>query len=303
MDEIILHHYEISPFSEKIRKILAWKQIPWRGVLQPIIAPKPHLTPLTGGNRRIPVLQIGADIYCDTQRIARVLDVVKPERPCVPPGHAGAAEIIAHWGDHFIFLAAVPPAIVALVDVLPPDFIADRKAMSPGFSLEAFKKAAPDAKNRLLVAFDWLEAELAGRDFLVGDSFSIADAACFHPIWFLRAVPETFRGVTDRPGLRRWFERIDALGNGDMQPMEPDEALAIARRSLAMTPEETDGSDPFGIKPGDPIRIVADDYGVEEVSGVAVVVTAREIAVRREDPSVGEVTVHFPRVGYRILRG
>ena len=66
MEEIILHHYDVSPFSEKIRKILALKKLSWRGVEQPIIAPKPKLTPLTGGYRKIPVLQIGADVYCDT---------------------------------------------------------------------------------------------------------------------------------------------------------------------------------------------------------------------------------------------
>ncbi len=48
MEEIVLHHYDGSPFSEKVRKILALKDLAWRGVEQPIIAPKPKLTPPTG---------------------------------------------------------------------------------------------------------------------------------------------------------------------------------------------------------------------------------------------------------------
>ncbi len=302
MNEIILHHYEISPFSEKIRKILAWKRMPWRGVIQPVMAPKPHLTPLTGGYRRIPVLQVGADVYCDTQRICRLLEVIQPERPCIPKQLAGQAEIVAHWGDHYVFMAIVPPAVVAMKDVLPPDFLEDRRKMSPGFTRENLTAAAPDARSRMVVAFDWIDAAVADREYLVGDSFTIADAGCYHTIWFMRGIPELFAEVTKRRNLHAWFERILAIGDGEMTPMAPEEALAVALKSLAMTPEESDGSDPNGIQPGDPIRIVADDYGVEQISGTAVVVTTHEIALRREDPSVGEITVHFPRAGYRIFR-
>jgi glutathione S-transferase len=95
MAEVVLHHYPLSPFSEKIRRVLAYKEIPWRAVEQPIMAPKPDLTPLTGGYRRIPVLQIGADIYCDTALMVRVLERLYPARPTLPPTLAGAASVIA----------------------------------------------------------------------------------------------------------------------------------------------------------------------------------------------------------------
>jgi len=111
-EEILLHQYAVSPFSEKVRKILAFKRIRWRSVDQPIVAPKPKLVPLTGGYRRIPVLQIGADIYCDTALIARVLEERKPEPKCFPDGNVGACEIVAHWADHWLFMAAVPPGLV-----------------------------------------------------------------------------------------------------------------------------------------------------------------------------------------------
>ena len=62
MPEIILHHYPTSPFSEKIRRIFGYKKLAWRSVEIPRSAPKPDLMPLTGGYRRTPVMQIGADI-------------------------------------------------------------------------------------------------------------------------------------------------------------------------------------------------------------------------------------------------
>jgi glutathione S-transferase len=303
MEEIILHHYEASPFSEKVRKLLALKNLAWRSVEQPVVAPKPQLTPLTGGYRRIPVLQLGADIYCDTALVARMLESHKPEPSAFPGGSLGACEIIAHWADHWLFMAVVPPAVIKLLDVLPPSFMKDRQAMSPGFTIENLKATLPDARSRLLVAVDWLNAQLEKRDFLLGPSFSAADAACFHPLWFLRSDAESFAVATARAPLKRWFERIDAMGRGRVTPMDPEEALAVARRSLPMTPDQSDGTDPNGVRPGDAISLAADDYGLEHVAGVAVVVNAQEIALRREDPSVGEVIVHFPRAGYRITRG
>jgi glutathione S-transferase len=64
---IILHHFDQSPFSEKIRLIFGFKGLSWKSVRIPRVMPRPDLTPLTGGYRRTPVMQIGADIFCDTQ--------------------------------------------------------------------------------------------------------------------------------------------------------------------------------------------------------------------------------------------
>ena len=60
---LILHHYDTSPFSEKIRLALRLKNLAWTSVTIPNIMPKPDLLALTGGYRRTPVLQIGADIF------------------------------------------------------------------------------------------------------------------------------------------------------------------------------------------------------------------------------------------------
>ncbi len=303
MEEIILHQYEVSPFSEKVRKILAAKKLAWRAVDQPIVAPKPKLTALTGGYRRIPVMQVGADVYCDTALIARELERRHPEPSAFPGGQVGACEIVSQWADHWLFMATVPLAVTKLLDVLPPEFMKDREAMSPGFTVKALEAALPDARNRLAVALAWLDSQLSTRPFLLGDSFSVADAACFHTLWFLRGNPESFAAVERRAAVKRWFDRVAEMGNGAVSPLDADEAIAIARRTRPATPERTDDLDPAGLRPGDPVTVRADDYGMETVFGTAVVVTVDEIALRREDPAAGEVVVHFPRAGYRAVKG
>jgi glutathione S-transferase len=57
--ELVLHHYWMSPYAEKIRCILGFKKLAWKSVLIPIVMPKPDLVALTGGYRKTPVLQIG----------------------------------------------------------------------------------------------------------------------------------------------------------------------------------------------------------------------------------------------------
>ena len=104
---LILHQYDTSPFSEKVSKILAHKRLAWRAVEQPTIMPKPQLLPLTGGYRRIPVLQIGADVYCDTQLIARVLERLHPEPTIYPGGSEGTCQAWNLWADRLLFLPAV----------------------------------------------------------------------------------------------------------------------------------------------------------------------------------------------------
>lgn len=63
MSEIILHHFDISPFAEKIKVALGIKGLPWRSVQIPLIMPKPLLTLQTRGYRKTPVMHIGAAVF------------------------------------------------------------------------------------------------------------------------------------------------------------------------------------------------------------------------------------------------
>jgi glutathione S-transferase len=140
LSELILHQYATSPFSEKIRAILGAKGLGWRAVEIPSILPKPDVVALTGGYRRTPVLQVGADIYCDTELIARFLDARVPNPPLYPARYAAAAVALAQWADATLFLASavlfsqreVLEQLFAGHDDRRQAFIADRVAMRKG---------------------------------------------------------------------------------------------------------------------------------------------------------------------------
>ncbi|MDP3937162.1 MAG: glutathione S-transferase family protein [Deltaproteobacteria bacterium] len=302
MPEIILHQYKASPFSEKIRRILAFKKMPWRSVEAAMMNPKPMLTPLTGGYRRIPVMQIGADIYCDSSLIARSLERLQPEPTIFPDGREGEITLFSLWADRHLFFSAVPVAMIAAADFLPAEFKADREAMSSQMNFEKLRKALPGARDQLRGFYDLFARQLEGRPFLMGESFSLADAAVYTTVWFLRSIPEAKALIESQPRLGEWFERCKGFGRGEKTGMEEGEALAIAREAAPATAAQADPQDPNGLRPGDAVAIIPDDYAFDPVKGEIVSLSIHEVAIRRDDPQVGEVVVHFPRIGFRISR-
>jgi glutathione S-transferase len=127
MPDIILHHYETSPFSEKVRIVLGMKGLSWRSVIVPVIVPKPDLTPLTGGYRRTPVMQVGGDVYIDTQLMMAEIERRHPEPPL---GRAGLDWAVNLWADRLFFQTTVPIIFGTLGEHVPPAFIADREQLS-----------------------------------------------------------------------------------------------------------------------------------------------------------------------------
>jgi len=303
MVDLILHHYDTSPFSEKVKKVLAHKRVAWRAVEQPTIMPKPDLLPLTGGYRRIPVLQIGADVYCDTQLIARTIERLHPTPTLYPGGTEGTCHAWGLLADRLLFLPAVAVVFAAIGSTVPPEFIADRTKMMPGRDFADVPKQAPHAREQVRALAALMEAQLAdGRPFLLGAEFSLADAACWNPFWFLRLAPETPALLEPLPRVRAWTERMGALGDGDRTDVSPADALAIARDSRPAAGGGVDPHEPNGLTAGARVAVTPDDYAFDPVDGELVGSSAYEVAIRRQDAAVGEVVVHFPRYGYRVTR-
>jgi glutathione S-transferase len=302
MTDLLLHHYDNSPFSEKIRLALGWKGLAWRSVIQPNMMPKPHLVPLTGGYRRIPVLQIGADVYCDSQLCARVIERVKPEPTLFPDGSEGLCTAMGFWADRLLFLAAVPVVFSAIGPAVPREFIEDRSRLMGGrMDFGAVMKMGAVASEQLRAHAALLELQLSdGRPWLQGSAPSQADFSAYHPIWFLRNVPPVAKTLEDFTRLGAWADRVAAIGHGRRTECSPEEALRVAREARPEPCGGVDPREPRGLCEGQRVRVVPDDYGFEPVEGVLLRADVREIALRREAPEVGEVVVHFPRAGFRI---
>jgi len=297
--DLILHHYDTSPFSEKVRLLFGLKGLSWGSVIQPTIMPKPELTPLTGGYRRIPVLQIGADVYCDSQVImAEVAD----HAGGMPLGGAGWA--VNLWADRLFFASAVP-IIFGEIEV-PKAFIEDREKLSGRpFDTAQMKAAAGYMQQQWRAQAAWLDQALAQSDYLAGDAPGLADIAAYMNVWFLGgAVRQTTAQLMagfDRLGA--WRTRVRAIGHGDRHEMTPAQALEIAKAAEPAAYTDHDAKDPLGLAPGVAVKVMADDYGRDPIEGTLVAANARRVVIAREDPALGRLQVHFPRVGYAVVPG
>ncbi|MDB5428054.1 MAG: glutathione S-transferase [Phenylobacterium sp.] len=297
--EIILHHYDASPFSEKVRVMLGVKGLSWRSVIQPVIMPKPELIPLTGGYRRIPVMQIGADIYCDTQIILAEIEA-RHRKPDVVRGADWAVNL---WADRLFFQVTVAVVFGEIGDTVPPEFIADREKLSGRpFDMAAMKAAAGPMKGQWRAHAAWIERGLASNDFLGGSTPSLSDIAAYMNVWWLsRAAPSAAAALLEGlPKTTGWRERMKSLGHGRRSEMTGAEALQVAMAAMPAKPPPGDPADPSGLKPGALVTVRADDYGRDAVEGRLVAVSAERITIVRECGELDLVNVHFPRVGYLL---
>jgi glutathione S-transferase len=296
-DDLILHHYDASPFSEKVRVVLGIKALPWRSVIIPNIMPKPDLVPLTGGYRRTPVMQVGADVFCDTQVI---LAEIERRHPGFDGGLAWAVNL---WADRLFFQATVPIIFGALGDMVPDAFIKDREKLSGRpFDPAAMKMVAGPLRGQWRAQAGWIEAELAasGKPWLSGDTPGLADAAAFMNIWFLQGALAPVAGelLKGLPRTIDWKTRVAAIGHGTRSELDSKDALAIAKAATPAGDIVHDIDDPLGAAPGAKVFVMADDYGRDRIEGDLIAANPERIVIARQTDDLGVLNLHFPRAGY-----
>jgi len=300
----ILHHFEASPFSEKIRIIFCFKKIAWQSSLIPRILPKPDLMPLTGGYRRTPVMQIGADVYCDTAIIMREVERRFPAPTLFPSGNSGLPWMVGQWGDRAFFLSTVNLVFGSLGDKVPKEFIEDRtKLRGAPFDIKAMTAGLPHHRAQLRAHLGLIEMQLKdrARDWLLGE-FSLADVNAYMNVWYVRSNLAELAAelIADFPATRDWERRVRAVGHGPRTDISPRDALEIASRGRPIPAEPSDPTDPSGCKVGDRVAVFADEFVKTEIVGEIESLSVEQVAIRRTDPTVGEVVVHFPRAGYVV---
>lgn len=297
--EFILHHYDTSPFSEKVRAMFGLKGLAWASVQTPNMMPKPDLTPLTGGYRRAPVMQIGADIFCDSQVILAEIERRAPQ----PPTVRGDDWAINLWADRLFFQATVPIVFAELGHLTPKAFMDDRAKLSGRpFDVEAMIRVAPAMRAQWRAQAAWLDQGLTGRPWLAGDAPGLADVAAYMNVWWLsRALPETSaRLLSGLDLVVAWRDRLAAIGHGTRREMTGAQALEIARGSEPAAPPPHDSADPLGLAPGAPVRVMADDYGRDPIPGRLVAVNPGQVVIAHDAAELGTLNIHFPRAGYVV---
>ncbi len=303
MPDIILHHYPLSPFSEKIRAMLGYAGLPWQSVITREMPPRPLVEALAGGYRKIPVAQIGADVFCDSKSIAREIAALsgKPElalENCTPEAQAWAMRV-----DLKIFFACMMVGgtrklgakvlrSMSLRDI--GRFFWDRIQIGRTASVGS---PGPGAAKAIVQAhLADMEDRLQTQAFLFGDSPCHADFSAYHSLWFVRDLGES-PAINRFPGVLAWMDRIKGFGHGHFSELSGEQALEIARRSQARLIAAEQKQD---VLIGKPVSIAPADYAQTETRGTLMAASAQGWTVAREQAGVGTLHVHFPRQGFSL---
>lgn len=301
MTDLILHHYDASPFSQKALRMLGIKNVAWRSVQMPMMPPKDDLVALTGGYRGTPVLQVGADIYVDSQLIAEALERLVPQ-PTLFPGGAGMALALVRWSDAF-FRAGLKIVLGLQAAQWPEEFRRDRQQLFQDIDFDTIGRDSAHHRAQFRAHAWLLEQQLAdGRRFLGGEAAGLADIQAHVFVWMARGAMTDVAALLldDFVHLRAWEARMNAVGEGRRTEIDAATAHAVARGGLIGFTASIDRHDAQQLHAGQIVDVAPDDTPRGGSRGELVIAAPNEIAIRRADPRVGTVLVHFPRLGYRV---
>jgi glutathione S-transferase len=299
--DIILHNSLPSPCAEQVRLVLGLKSARWYSVAAPTLMPRPHVARLTGGYQKIPVMQIGADVYCDSQCIVRELERRIPT-PSIHP-YGGAIGYIAMLWSGTPFLRSCLDTVAAVESASWPELIRKHNEWLYGRAIDSLRyEQVPLDLPQFVAQLDWLDTQLAGGNpFLLGDQPGLVDFAAYVTPWTAMARTSIREHVAAFPGVAQWMQRVQSIGHGAIRHISAADALALAQQCEPAQPaHEQHAAGVLDFEPGRKVKVNAVDFGRDPVVGTLVRATLQEVAIRREDEVLGSLVVHFPRVGYHV---
>ncbi len=193
-----LYEYEPAPNPRLVRIFLAEKGID---------VPREQVDISKGENRRdefltlnpmggLPVLELDdGTCIAETAAICRYFEALQPEPSLMGRDALGIARI-EMWRRRMELEIALP---IMLCFRNTHEYFSGRYPQFPDYG-EACEK---QARKRL----QWLDGELAGREFIAGDDYTVADITALIGIDFGRMVnirPD------ELPHLKRWHEEVSA---------------------------------------------------------------------------------------------
>lgn len=297
MAEVILHQYETSPFGTAMRLALGHKGISWKSVEAPMVAPKPDLSVLTGGYERIPVLQIGADIYCDTDCITDALEAYKPEPSLYPEPLGRASKLIALWAGTSWFMPAVGTALGTDPTVVSEEFWNDRKTRF-GMNPKTFLPAVPHLTSQFHAGVAKLKAALADdRKFIGGEEAGHADFALWMNVQFVR-----FGGIAPADLgeiIEAWFKRVADIGHGTFEEWTGQQAIEHAKQCAPIGGCKVQSDSIFSA--GQQVSVKTDSPDPATVEGRLIGLDDNRITIAHSSEATGDIHIHFPKFG-QVLR-
>jgi len=304
VSDLILHHYWPSPFAHKIRLALALNELSWKSVEIPRVPPKPLLTPLTAGYRRTPVLQVGADIYCDTLNIVREIAARSDADQLLPEAQRGKILAFGDWIDSSLFNLAARVVITSALDSAPPEFISDRGGLyfGPNWTPDDLRQQLPAVILQLSAHLDTVESALNGTNGMFTEGLSYADLSIAYLAWFIRGRWDLGSDFIDQyPKIKRILEQTEERLSDHYSDLTGEQALEIAAAAQSTAPEGVAARVGVDYEQGMQVSIRPQgETSDPAITGRLRYLDSTRVSIDHRDDVVGDLVVHLPVSGYRI---
>jgi glutathione S-transferase len=304
MSDLILHHYWPSPFAHKIRLALGLLGNSWKSVEIPRVPPKPLLMPLTAGYRRTPVLQSGADVYCDTQNIVRALTEITDNHQLLPTKLSGKILAFTDWADGAVFNLAARVVLTSALDTAPPEFIQDRGGLyfGPNWTPEGLKSQLPGVILQLAAHLNSIDSGLSSQGGFMSNDLSYADVTIAYLAWFIRGRWDKGSDFLQQfVNIERIEREVHEAVHEVYEDLPAEDALKIAANSESQSPSGVTEQCGSTLKQGMQVAIKPQaETSDPPVLGRLRYLDRVRVSIDHCGPEVGDVVVHLPIAGYQI---
>ena len=226
MPEIIIYQYEISPFSDKVRRALKLKGLEYKiGEVLPTKAKKwKHISP-TG---KFPAMQYDDNIIVDSTDIINYLEEKHPDPALIPsdPKNRAWAHILEDWSDESLYFYDLAIRSKENNSKLLADDISRHesdlnkkilgllipKAISKNAHVQGLgRKDSTTLDQEIRKHFSALETLLTDQEFLCGPEISSADLAVVSMLHVLIRAEEPAAALPNYSRLQEWKAKVDEL--------------------------------------------------------------------------------------------
>ena len=301
--------------------------------------PREQLEELGVNYRRIPVMAIGRDIYCDSRLMFDKLEQLFPDNRlgAQQPFEKGIEYLLENWvndGGPFGRTASlIPPTADVMND---PEWIKDRTGMTGRpFNKDTLAAMRPDGLAHSRMYFDMAENMLMGdgRKYVLNTPeptladihgefrrrtfhSRLTDTGIWTYDWTLQRKMNMYAELDKQlisentfPKVFAWIERLrkayDAAleKNGKAEVISDRIALDRIFASGYIEPEgDVDKPDPLQLKKGQMVDISPVDSGSSHHDkGELLSLGLKEVVIQKDVPNgKGQIRVHFPRINFSI---
>jgi glutathione S-transferase len=222
---ITLYQFQVSPFCDKVRRILQWKRLEHR--IEEVPLARALGVRKINPTGKLPCLEHDGTFIADSTDIAYYLEAKFPEPPILPKDAAERAlcHVLDDWADESLYFYEmrlrftlphnarrwIPELVHAdprFVKALAPFFIPlmmRRLTRQQGVGRKSREQLLTDVERQV----DAIAGLLGQGKWLVGNALSLADLSVYAQLSCIRGAAEGARIIEAHPSVVAWMERVD----------------------------------------------------------------------------------------------